>query len=86
MYGGPFRSVSRSSDGYDVNCFERGVRDGDEHPFIQDTYDECGDDYCEGFIKGCMSVEGNDREICESATDACYFLLYPESRRIVYTK
>jgi hypothetical protein len=50
--------------------FERGVRDGEEHPFSQDTYNECGDDYYKGFIKGCISVEGNDREICESATDA----------------
>src|SRR5215207_11625633 len=59
-----------ASNGHDVNCFERGVRDGEEHPFNQDTYNECGDDYYKGFIKGCISVEGNDREICESATDA----------------
>jgi hypothetical protein len=26
--------------------------------------------YYEGFIDGCTSVEGNTREVCESATDA----------------
>lgn len=60
-----------ASSGNNVNCFERReVRDGEEHPFSRDTYNECGDDYYKGFIKGCMSVEGNEREICESATDA----------------
>jgi hypothetical protein len=41
-----------ASNGHDVNRFERGVRDGEEHPFSQDTYNECGDDYYKGFIKG----------------------------------
>ena len=28
------------------------------------------DAYYEGFIEGCMSVEGNTRDVCELATDA----------------
>jgi hypothetical protein len=40
----------------------------------QSTYDHCGDEsggadaYYEGFINGFMAVEGNTRDICESAT------------------
>ncbi len=54
----------------EVNCFERGIIDGEDHPFSQRTYGSCGDDYYQGFIKGCISVEDNDRDTCESATDA----------------
>ncbi len=37
--------------------------------------DNCGplnsdNRYYQGFIDGCMSVEGNTREVCESSTDA----------------
>ena len=60
--------TSASND--EVNCFERGIIDGEDHPFSQNTFGSCGDDYYQGFIKGCMSVEGNDRDTCESATDA----------------
>ena len=28
------------------------------------------DEYYNGFIDGCMSVEGNTQDVCESATDA----------------
>jgi hypothetical protein len=62
-------SVYASSDDV-VNCYERGIIDGEDHPFNQGTYDRCGDDYYQGFLQGCISVEGNDRDICESATDA----------------
>ena len=56
-------------------CYNDGTYDGEENPFSQDLYDMCAeggaeDDYYRGFIEGCMSVEGNDRETCESATDA----------------
>lgn len=54
----------------EVNCYQRGISDGKDHPFNQGTYDDCGDDYYRGFIEGCMSVKDNDREICQSATDA----------------
>jgi hypothetical protein len=53
-----------------INCYERGLRDGEEHPFNQGTYNVCGDDYYKGFIEGCISVEGNTKAVYESATDA----------------
>jgi hypothetical protein len=62
--------VANGSSADEINCYERGIRDGEEHPFNQDTHDDCGNDYYRGFIKGCMSVEGNTREDCELATDA----------------
>jgi hypothetical protein len=30
----------------------------------------CGDTYNDNYVDGCMSVEGNTRDKCESATDA----------------
>jgi hypothetical protein len=51
------------------NCFQRGYGDGEDHPFNQGTYKNCGDKYYKGFIRGCTSVKGNNVEICESATD-----------------
>lgn len=65
---GGITSVNASSN--EVSCFERGIVDGEDHPFNHRTYDNCGDDYHQGFLEGCMSVEGNTREVCESATDA----------------
>ena len=65
---GPQTAVYASSNN-EVSCYERGLIDGEDHPFSQSTLDQCGDDYYEGFLRGCMSVEGNDRNICESATD-----------------
>lgn len=62
--------VVNGSSESEINCYEKGFRDGEEYPFNQNTYDDCGDDYYRGFIKGCMSVEGNTREACELATDA----------------
>ena len=44
--------------------------DGGEYQFIQETYDKCGDDYYNGFIEDCTSVNGNTMEGCESLTDA----------------
>jgi hypothetical protein len=58
------------------SCYDAGFSDGQNEPFNQSTYDHCGDEqggadaYYEGFIHGCMSVEGNTRDTCESATDA----------------
>lgn len=60
-------SVSASNG--DVSCYERGIIDGEDHPFNQETYDKCGNDYYQGFISGCLSVDGNSRDSCESATD-----------------
>jgi len=50
-------------------CFDRGIADGEDHPFNQGTYSKCGDGYYEGYIEGCTSVDGNTADICESSTD-----------------
>jgi hypothetical protein len=63
-------SLVGASNDEDVSCYDRGYIDGEDHPFNQRTYDRCGDDYYQGFLQGCMSVEGNTRDTCESATDA----------------
>jgi hypothetical protein len=55
--------------GGDGNCYKKGVSDGKDHPFNSRTFDKCGHDYYKGFIKGCTSVEGNTKDVCESATD-----------------
>lgn len=58
------------------SCRNAGYDDGQNGPFSEPTYDHCGDEkggddaYYNGFIDGCMSVEGNTRDVCESATDA----------------
>ena len=57
------------------SCRDAGYDDGQNGPFSEDTHDHCGDEvggddaYYEGFIDGCMSVEGNTKDVCESATD-----------------
>jgi hypothetical protein len=61
--------VNGSSEN-EINCYEKGFRDEEEHPFNQNAYDDCGNNYYRGFIKGCMSVEGNTRKACELATDS----------------
>ena len=66
---GTLTTVNASSD-YSISCYERGIIDGEDHPFNQITYDNCRDQYYQGFIEGCMSVDGNSRDVCESATDA----------------
>ncbi len=66
---GTLTTVNASCDD-SVSCYERGIIDGENHPFNQRTYDNCRDQYYQGFIEGCMSVDGNSRDVCESATDA----------------
>lgn len=56
-------------------CYDSGYNDGRNGEFNRYTWaDDCGDvednKYYRGFIEGCMSVEGNTRDVCESATDA----------------
>ena len=34
------------------DCFDEGYEDGQNHPFNQDLYDECGQSYYNGFIDG----------------------------------
>ena len=66
---GNFSTVIASNSNGEVSCYDRGIIDGKDHPFSQRSYETCGDDYYKGFLEGCVSVEGNDRDICESATD-----------------
>jgi hypothetical protein len=62
-----------SSEG---GCYNVGYDDGQNGSFSIDAFqDNCGpldsgSRYYQGFIEGCMSAEGNTREVCESATDA----------------
>ena len=64
----PVYVANGSSESEDkVSCYERGFRDGEEHPFDQYTYGDCGNDCYRGFIDGCISVEGNTEEDCELA-------------------
>jgi hypothetical protein len=53
-----------------ASCKNDGIYDGKNNPFSQGLYDMCGDTYYDAYVKGCMSVEGNTRDVCESATDA----------------
>ena len=53
-----------------ASCKNDGIYDGKNNPFSQGLYEMCGDTYYDAYIKGCMSVEGNTRDMCESATDA----------------
>ena len=62
-------TVNATSD-ESVICFDRGFIDGEDHPFSQRTHNNCRDEYYHGFIEGCLSVEGNNGDSCESATDA----------------
>jgi hypothetical protein len=66
----------RAGNDWNDSCRNAGYNDGQNGPFSQPTYDHCGDEedgadaYYDGFIDGCMSVEGNTRDVCESATDS----------------
>ena len=57
--------IASKSDGYKV-----GYKDGRDHPFSQAKFSKYGDSYLRGFMAGCMSVPGNTRAACNSATDA----------------
>lgn len=58
------------NDNDNNSCYKTGYDDGRDHPFDRSTFEECDGAYYEGFIEGCMSVEGNTRDVCESASDA----------------
>lgn len=57
-----------------LKCWTDGFVDGEDHPFNDERSQECqfdiGSPYYEAFKAGCMSVEGNTKDICESAVDA----------------
>jgi hypothetical protein len=57
--------------------YDRGYKDGQDRPINKQIRDgESGDNeeyrsgYLDGFLDGCLSVEGNDEDICNSAMDA----------------
>ena len=55
------------------DCYDDGYEDGLDHPYDHERGSACseyGRAYHNGFIAGCLSVEGNTRDICETFTDA----------------
>jgi hypothetical protein len=54
-----------------VSCFDRGYIDWEKHLFNQLIYDRCGVMFVcfQGFIETYLSLEGNSRDSCGSATD-----------------
>jgi hypothetical protein len=54
-------------------CWTDGYVDGQDGPYDHNRSEECrdkGDQYHRAFIHGCESVQGNTRDVCESATDS----------------
>jgi hypothetical protein len=68
VYGYSDAFASHSTD--TASCQNDGLYDGKNNPFSQELNEMCGDTYYDAYIEGCMSVEGNTRDVCESATDA----------------
>jgi hypothetical protein len=65
-YSGAFASHGTDTS----SCEKDGVYDGKNNPFSQELFEMCGNTYHDAYIEGCMSVQGNTRDVCESATDA----------------
>ena len=55
---------------YADTCYKDGYETGRNGPFSQDKLTACGDSYERGFMTGCLSVMGNDKEACNLAEDA----------------
>ena len=68
VYGYSDAFASHGTD--TASCKNDGLYDGKNNPFSQGLYEMCGDTYNDNYVEGCMSVEGNTRDKCESATDA----------------
>lgn len=70
-----YAQTAEDQEGWNESCRDAGFKDGQNEPFNDVTYDHCGDEeigdkaYLDGFVDGCMSVEGNTRDVCESVTD-----------------
>ena len=74
-YSGSGSDAFASHGSNAIACEADGYEAGRDDSFSQDLFDMCGEvvggaDAYEGFIEGCMSVEGNTRDVCELATDA----------------
>jgi hypothetical protein len=68
-------SANASHGSSPAACEADGYEAGRDGAFSQELYETCeevdgAEAYYQGFIDGCMSVEGNTRDVCESATDA----------------
>lgn len=65
-------SAKSSDDGINNpdRCYQAGKDDGRDSQFSQSEFDTCGSSYEHGFMKGCLSADGNTRDICNSAEDA----------------
>jgi hypothetical protein len=71
--------LAYSEDGRDSYSagYDRGYKDGQDRPINKQIRDdesganeEYRSGYLDGFLDGCLSVEGNDEDICNSAMDA----------------
>lgn len=58
-------------------CYDEGLDHGKDHPFSMEAYEACGGNlgagnnaYYNGFIAGCLTVEGNTAPECENAADS----------------
>ena len=73
--GGGWIGITYASHGSSpAACEADGYEAGQDGPFSQELYEMCeevggADEYYDAFIEGCMSVEGNTRDVCEAATD-----------------
>jgi hypothetical protein len=66
---------SPNADGYN-DGYEKGYEDGLDHPIDKEIRDgdsgygqQYREGYLDGFMDGCLTVEENDRDICNSAMD-----------------
>jgi hypothetical protein len=68
-------TTATASESWGDMCYDIGFDDGQNGPFDQTDYANCGATengdkaYYNGFIEGCMSAD-NTKEVCEQATDA----------------
>ena len=64
----PVQGCTNYEDGYD-----RGYVDGLNNPYDTTIFDEKNDrylqGYTDGFMEGCLDVEGNTEKACENAKD-----------------
>jgi hypothetical protein len=52
------------------SCYKDGHDAGRNGPFSQDRFAQCDAQYEHGFMAGCLSVMGNDKEVCNLVEDA----------------
>ena len=62
-----------------TDCYDAGYKDGRDSPFVGGANDICrqftddqGNPYYSGFIYGCMSVQNNTMDDCETAQRTKY--------------